>query len=254
MIRAIPRVVSHDSRDSQPVGKIRPLWRKLGASRAPRWTIGRFGSSPLLRYGTAYAYPQDCPMALILASTSPVRHAMLAAAGIQHEVRAPQVDEESIKRGHDGDGARLAANLAAAKALSVPLKDDDWAIGSDSVVTVEGRIFSKPGNRGEAADHLRSFSGRTMELASAVALARRGQVDWSHSDIARLDVRALSEAFIQAYLDSEWPDISYCVGVFRIEGRGVNLFDRVEGSHFTILGMPLIALLAGLREREILPS
>ena len=93
-----------------------------------------------------------------------------------------------------------------------------------------------------------------MLLSSAVALARQGRVDWSHSETARLAVRALSERFIADYLDQEWPEVGFCVGVFRMEGRGVTLFERVEGSHFTILGMPLLPLLGALRERGLMAS
>ncbi len=82
---------------------------------------------------------------------------------------------------------------------------------------------------------------------------RGGIVDWSHGDTARLDVRPLSPSFIAAYLEAEWPEVAYCVGVFRMEGHGVTLFDRVDGSHFTILGMPLIPLLGALRQRGMLP-
>jgi septum formation protein len=121
-------------------------------------------------------------------------------------------------------------------------------------VTVAGVRYSKPRDRQQAAAHLTAFSGRTMLLSSAVALARQGKVEWSHSETARLGVRALSDSFIEQYLDLEWPDVGYCVGVFRMEGRGVTLFDRVEGSHFTILGMPLIPLLGALRERGVMPS
>ena len=93
-----------------------------------------------------------------------------------------------------------------------------------------------------------------MSLSSAVALATRGKVDWSHAETARLQLRPLGEAFIQSYLDAEWPEVGYCVGVFRMEGHGVNLFDHVEGSHFTILGMPLLPLLGALRSRELMAS
>ena len=93
-----------------------------------------------------------------------------------------------------------------------------------------------------------------MLLSSAVALARQGRVEWSHAETAQLHVRPLSEQFIAQYLDREWPEVGYCVGVFRMEGRGVTLFDRVEGSHFTILGMPLIPLLGALRERGLIPA
>ena len=93
-----------------------------------------------------------------------------------------------------------------------------------------------------------------MGLTSAVALARGGVVDWSHAETARLHVRPLSEAFIHSYLDAEWPQVAYCVGVFRMEGRGVQLFDSVDGDYFAILGMPLIALLGALRERGLIAA
>ena len=193
-------------------------------------------------------------MSLILASNSAIRRSLLDQAGLEFSVAPPDFDEESVKAGHMGDDATLALSLAQGKALSVGAGDDDWVIGSDSVVSVDGRRFSKPADRDQAAAHLRSFSGRTMLLSSAVALANRGKVDWSHAETARVQVRPLGEAFIQSYLDAEWPEVGYCVGVFRMEGPGVNLFDHVEGSHFTILGMPLLPLLGALRSRKLMAS
>jgi septum formation protein len=178
---------------------------------------------------------------------------MLTQAGLGFDARSPDFDEDSVKR-QGLDGEALARRLAEGKAMSVAAGADPWVIGSDSTVSVDGRRFSKPRDRSEAADHLRFFSGRIMDLASAVALARNGKADWSHAETARLHVRRLSESFIQSYLDLEWPDVGYCVGVFRMEGRGVTLFDRIEGSYFTILGMPLIPLLGALRERKIIPE
>jgi len=119
--------------------------------------------------------------------------------------------------------------------------------GSDSLVVVEGRRFDKPQTREDAAEHLRFFSGRVMELHSAAALARDGAVLWSHGEVARLIVRVLDEAFIEAYLRAEWPEVGACVGVFRIEGLGVQLFEAIDGSHFTVLGMPLLPVLGALR-------
>jgi septum formation protein len=148
----------------------------------------------------------------------------------------------------------LARTLAEGKAASVAPTPDDWVIGSDSTIMVDGKRYSKPRDRDEAANHLRTFSARTMLLSSAVALARQWRVEWSHAETAQLHVRPLSEQFIAQYLDREWPEVGYCVGVFRMEGRGVTLFDRVEGSHFTILGMPLIPLLGALRERGLIPA
>lgn len=192
-------------------------------------------------------------MSLILASNSQIRREMLDQAGVEFEVRSPQLDEDSVKRA-GLEGEPLARALAEGKAGSVDLGARDWAIGSDSTVSVDGVRYSKPRDRDQAADHLRAFSGRTMLLSSAVALARQGMVDWSHAETARLKVRPLSEAFIAQYLDREWPAVGYCVGVFRMEGLGVTLFEEVEGSHFTILGMPLIPLLGALRQRGLMPS
>lgn len=193
-------------------------------------------------------------MALILASTSSIRAHMLTQAEINFSVRAPLLDEEIIKQEHRGDGESLAGALAVAKAESVTSGPNDWVIGSDSVIHVDGLRYSKPRDRAEAAAHLAAFSGKSMILSSGVALARGGKAEWSHAESAWLHVRELSTAFIDFYLDKEWPEVGYCVGVFRMEGRGVTLFDRIEGSHFTILGMPLIPLLGALRARGELAS
>ena len=192
-------------------------------------------------------------MSLILASNSQIRREMLASAGVEFEVRSPAFDEDRVKR-EGWDEEELARRLAEGKAGSIDGGSGDWVIGSDSTVSVDGMRYSKPRDREQAAEHLRAFSGRTMLLSSAVALARQGAIDWRHAETARLHVRALSDRFIEQYLDREWPEIGYCVGVFRMEGRGVTLFESVEGSHFTILGMPLLPLLGALRERRLIPS
>jgi septum formation protein len=192
-------------------------------------------------------------MSLILASNSQIRKHMLEQAGINFQVRSPLFDEDQLKQA-GLEGEELARRLAEGKAASIVSGPDSWVIGSDSTVSVDGVRFSKPRDLGQAAEHLRRFSGRTMLLSSAVALSRQGCVEWSHAETARLTVRRLSSAFIEQYLDSEWPEVGYCVGVFRMEGRGVTLFEEVDGSHFTILGMPLIPLLGALRERGLMPS
>jgi septum formation protein len=188
-------------------------------------------------------------LALILASTSVIRRQMLEAAGVACTALKPDVDEERVKARLD-DPVAIASQLAAAKATSIAR--DGWVIGSDSVVSVDGRPFGKPRDRADAAAHLCLFSGRTMHLTSAVALARGGEVDWSHVETARLEVRPLSEEFIADYLAAEWPEVGYTVGVFRLEARGVQLFERIEGDYFTILGMPLLPLLGALRHRRLL--
>jgi septum formation protein len=177
---------------------------------------------------------------------------MLRAAGVEFEVVQPSVDESELKA-QSSTPDEIARGLAEAKALSVS-RPSDWAIGSDSLISVEGRMFGKPGSREQAAEHLRFFSGKTMRLTSAVALATASSVDWRHVESATLHVRNLSESFINAYLNAEWPEVGHCVGVFRLEARGVQLFDSIEGDHFTVLGMPLIPLLGALRQRGLLPA
>lgn len=194
-------------------------------------------------------------MDLVLASTSPIRRTLLQNAGVQFRIVAPEVDEGRIKRGHSGDDDTLAVALAGAKAVSVSQREKGaMTIGSDSLVSVAGERFSKPREVGEAAEHLRFFSGKDMLLTSAVALARDSTVEWAEAHTARLKVRQLSEAFIDRYLAADWPKVSYCVGVFRLEGPGVQLFERISGDHFTVLGLPLLPLLGALRQRGVLPS
>lgn len=189
-------------------------------------------------------------MKLVLASTSAIRRQMMNAAGVEYRSVRPQVDEEELKLGLS-DATEIAIRLASAKALSIA---GEWVIGSDSVVASGGQLFNKPRDRVEAAEHLRFFSGKPMLLTSAVALAQGGTLDWIHVETARLLVRPLSEAFIADYLDAEWPEVGYTVGVFRMEARGVQLFESIDGDHFTILGMPLIPLLGALRERDLLQT
>ena len=190
---------------------------------------------------------------IVLASNSASRKAMLEAAGVAFEARGADVDERGLEAEMEGaEPAEIAQALAAAKAAAV--SDDRLVLGSDSLVEVGGRRFDKPASRAQAAEHLRFFSGKVMTLHSAAALAKDGQIVWVGSDFARLRVRELSEEFIEAYLDAEWPEVSYCVGVFRIEGPGVQLFESIMGDQFTVLGMPLLQVLDALREEGVLAS
>ncbi|MBX7491693.1 Maf family protein [Qipengyuania sp. 1NDW9] len=190
---------------------------------------------------------------IVLASNSASRKAMLEAAGVPFEARGADVDERGLEAEMEGaEPAEIAQALAAAKAAAV--EADGVVLGSDSLVEVDGRRFDKPASRQQAAEHLRFFSGKVMTLHSAAALAKDGQIVWVGSDFARLRVRELSEEFIEAYLDAEWPEVSYCVGVFRIEGPGVQLFESIMGDQFTVLGMPLLQVLAALREQGVLAS
>ena len=186
----------------------------------------------------------------MLASNSASRKAMLDAAGVDYEVQPAGIDERAVEAGLGGAGSgEIALALAAAKALAVSrLRPGVLVLGSDSLVEVAGRRFDKPVSRADAAAHLRFFSGKPMHLHSAAALARDGALVWQHGEFAVLDVRELSDQFIEDYLTAEWPEVAGCVGVFRIEALGVQLFERIGGSHFTVLGMPLLAVLSALRE------
>jgi septum formation protein len=195
-------------------------------------------------------------MSLVLASGSLSRREMLSAAGVAFEVQPAEVDERAIEAGlADRSPAAAALALAEAKALAVSkLRLGALVLGSDSLVEVESRRFDKPASREDAAAHLRLFSGKAMVLHSAAALARGGEVVWSYGEHATLRVRSLSENFIADYLSAEWPAVAGCVGVFRIEAMGAQLFESIQGSHFTVLGMPLLPVLGALREQVELAS
>lgn len=188
---------------------------------------------------------------IVLASQSASRKAMLQAAGVAFEARPAQLDERRIEAGLAAACPRdVALALAQAKALAVSRDvPDRLVLGSDSLVVVAGRRFDKPESREDAASHLRFFSGRTMHLISAAALARDAALEWSEAAEAQLQVRELSDAFIETYLDTEWPAVAGCVGVFRIEAMGTQLFESIEGDQFTVLGMPLLRVLGALREQ-----
>ena len=194
-------------------------------------------------------------MKLILASQSASRRAMLEAAGVPFAAQPAHVDEAAAKATLAGLAPRdLADALAELKALKVSQREPQaLVLGSDSLVALEdGTILDKPESREQAAEHLSRMSGKRHEIVSAAVIAGGGRPVWRHVDRAKLFVRPLSDAFIHAYLDAEWPAIAGCVGCFRIEGPGVQLFSRIEGSQFTVLGMPLLPLLSFLRERGVL--
>ena len=196
-------------------------------------------------------------MRLILASQSQARRAMLDAAGVLHEAMRAGVDEESAKASLATLSPRdLADALAELKAVKLSQRHPDaLVLGCDSVVSLEdGTLLDKPETREQAADHLRLLSGKRHDLISAAVIAEGGRAVWRHVDRARMHVRTLSEDFITAYLDAEWPAISGCVGCYRIEGPGVQLFAGVEGSQFTILGLPLLPVLDYLRTRKLVAS
>lgn len=194
---------------------------------------------------------------LILASQSASRRAMLDAAGVAYEAVPAHVDEDAVKAAMVGAKPRdLADALAELKAIKVSASHPDaLVLGSDSLVALgNGTILDKPSSRAEAAAHLRALSGGRQDIVSAAVLAQGGRAVWRHVEVAKLHVRPLSNDFIETYLDAEWPAIAGCVGCFRIEGPGVQLFDRILGDHFTVLGMPLLPVLGQLRVLGVMAS
>lgn len=193
---------------------------------------------------------------IVLASNSASRRSMLSAAGISHEVISPEIDERLIEGGltqcHPG---QVAEALSVAKAYDVAKKNPErLVLGGDSLVVCGGHRFNKAASETEAAEHLRFFSGKTLELYSAAAIVQGNSCEWSTVSVAKLRVRQLSSGFIQTYLRSEWPEVSHCAGVFRFEALGVQLFERVDGDCFVVLGMPLIEVLGALRSLRVLQS
>lgn len=194
---------------------------------------------------------------LVLASQSAARRAMLTAAGVAHEALNPGVDEEAAKAGlrAEGHNARqLADALAEIKALKLSSRlPGALVLGADQVmVRDDGLSFDKPTSRDEARDQLRALRGTTHRLISAVVICENGKAVWRHIDVAKLTMRTFSDDFLDSYLDDEWPAIAGCVGGYRLEALGIQLFDKVEGNHFTILGLPLLPLLDYLRIRGLL--
>ena len=198
-------------------------------------------------------------MTLILASQSASRRAMLSAALVPFEAVAAGVDEDSAKAALRAEGlpARdLADALAELKALRVSQRNPQaLVLGSDSIVELDdGTMLDKPVSRENAAEHLRRLSGKRHDLVSAAVIAEGGRPVWRVVDRAKMHVRTLSDAFIEQYLDAEWPEISGCVGCYRIEGPGAQLFSRIEGSQFTVLGLPLLQVLDYLRVRGVMTA
>ncbi|WP_294394068.1 nucleoside triphosphate pyrophosphatase [uncultured Sphingomonas sp.] len=191
---------------------------------------------------------------LILASQSIARRAMLEAAGVAFTAEGAGVDEDAAKQAMLAQGLSgrdIADALAELKAVKVSQRHPGaLVLGSDStVVTADNIVLDKPGTREEAERQLRGLAGTTHHLHSGAVVAQNGMPIWRHVDTATLTMRPFSDAFLQSYLDQEWPEISGCVGGCRLEGLGVQLFSRIDGSHFTILGLPLLALLDWLRVR-----
>ena len=191
---------------------------------------------------------------MILASQSRARQTLLVNAGIPFEAVPAGIDERAVQQASrliaPGD---IAALLAREKALSVSMRQPgQFVVGADQTLALGTRLFSKPAGRSQAAEQLRALAGRSHELHSAVAVARDGKILFEATALARMTMRRLGEAEIDAYLDEAGDAVTSSVGAYQLEGLGVHLFERVEGDHFTILGLPLLQLLAYLRSERLL--
>ncbi|SFV37612.1 Maf family protein [Hyphomicrobium facile] len=197
---------------------------------------------------------------LILASASVARRALLEAAGLEFEVIPADIDETAIRdaileKTSGAEAADVASVLAAEKARVVSVEHPDaLVIGADQVLALGPKIFSKAGSVSEAREHLVMLRGRTHDLVSAVALARNGVVHWQATSTAAMTMRNYSDEFLGAYLKRAGDRVLGSVGCYELEGLGVQLFEQIEGDYFTILGIPLLALLARLREEQMITA
>jgi septum formation protein len=191
---------------------------------------------------------------LVLASKSSVRRMLLANAGIPLEVQAANIDERMFEAGAPtlGPGS-IATLLAREKALAVARDlPGRLVLGADQMLALDGTRFAKPADRAAAAVQLRALSGKTHELHSAIAFVENGAVLFDHVSVARLTMRAFSDRFLELYLDAVGPAATESVGAYQMEGLGIQLFERIEGDYFTVLGLPLMEVLGFLRRRGCL--
>jgi len=191
---------------------------------------------------------------LILASQSRARQMLLANACLDFEVIPADIDERAVQTnsGLSAPG-EIASLLAREKARFVSLQQPGrYVVGADQTLALGQRLFSKPTGRVQAAEQLHMLAGNSHELHSAVAVARDGEILFAEVAVARMTMRRLGESEIDAYLDQAGEAVTTSVGAYQLEGLGVHLFERIEGDHFTILGLPLLSLLAFLRSKRLL--
>lgn len=195
---------------------------------------------------------------LILASQSPFRRMLMENAGLAFTAEAATIDEraaEAALAARNPTPQAIAEALAVEKARDVSGRNPDaLVIGSDQTLSLEGRVFHKPADMGEAKSHLAAMSGRTHSLNCGVALVQDGTVLWRHVSVAHLTMRPLSSDFIDRHLARVGTRVLASVGAYQLEGEGVQLFERIEGDYFTILGLPLLPLLAKLRDLDAIDA
>lgn len=196
------------------------------------------------------------PKTIILASTSPFRRQLLENAGLNIKTVAPEIDERAVEEPLQASGMNpedVALILAEAKAIEVSERFSDmWVIGGDQTLSLGDEVFHKPADMEGARRHLLALSGKTHQLNSAVVLAKGGKTVWRHVSIARMTMRQLDPGFIGRHLSRVGPIALKSVGAYQVEGEGIQLFERIDGDYFTIMGLPLLPVLAKLREFEVI--
>lgn len=197
-------------------------------------------------------------MTLVLASASEIRRTVLTNAGVAFTVDPAAVDEDAIKAELRRQGApteMAAVELATAKANTVSSRHPGMLVlGADQMLEIGTAWLDKPADRGAARQHLETLSGRRHRLVSGVVVVEDGREVWRYADSVALQMRPLSPAFIESYLDRVGPGVLKSVGAYQLEGLGAQLFERIDGDYFTVLGMPLLPLLAFLRSRGVIPT
>ena len=199
-----------------------------------------------------------CRRPLVLASASRTRASLLRNAGVPFAVHAPAVDETRIRRSLRAEGApdtAVAPLLADAKAVQVSrLLPGALVLGADQTLLLDGAVLAKPADRAEARAQLTALSGRSHRLHAALALACDGAVVWRHAETAQMTVRPLTPAFLDYYLETGGDSLLQSVGAYQLEGLGGQLFTRVDGDVFAVLGLPLLPLLDVLRRHGAIPT
>lgn len=202
--------------------------------------------------------PSHSSAKIILASGSEIRQTLLRNAAVPFEVVVGRIDEESVKDALVQEGAAprdIADALAEGKARKVSMKHPDaLVIGCDQTLSFKGRLISKPRNMAEARAQLSEMRGERHKLLSAAVIYENGEPKWRHVGEVRLEMKQISDAYLDDYLTRNWDEIRHSVGAYMLEAEGVRLFSRIDGDYFTVLGLPLLPLLAYLSERKVIAS
>jgi septum formation protein len=217
-------------------------------------TYGRGNLTPPLPHFPQASHSMKTTRPMIMASTSATRRRMIANAGLTMKFMAPNLDEETVRRNNQGlDGRGMAQILADAKAISI-IADDTLVIGADQTLELNGQQLTKATSISDAREKLKALRGQTHHLHSAASCSRGGQVIYRQTTSARLTMRNFSDDFLETYLRACGQEVLGSVGCYNYESLGIQLFEEVEGDYYTILGLPLLPLLAFLRDAAMLPT